>query len=48
MAQIWQCTVPSPDVDQSQSQSQDIVGPLEGSKEGSQRIDRLRRRQVKK
>ena len=41
------CTVPSPDVDQSQSQSQRLVRPLKGPKEESQQIDCLRRRQVK-
>jgi len=39
------CTVPSPGIDQSQSQrliqSQHIVGPLGESKEGSQQTNRL-------
>jgi len=39
------CTVPSPGVDQSQSQR--MVGSLEGSKEESQQIDHLRHHQVK-
>ena len=38
------CTVPSPDVDQSQSQC--LVGPLKGPKEESQQIDCLRHRLV--
>jgi len=38
------CTVPSPGVDQSQSQR--MVGPLKGGpREGSQQVDRIRRRQ---
>ena len=48
-AQDWGACVPSQGVDQSQSQSQHIVGPPEGPREGkeSQQVDRLGHRQVK-
>ena len=45
---VYRCTVPSPGVDQSrsQSQSQTYVGtPQGGPREESQQVDRLRRRQ---
>ena len=45
-SRLGACVLPRPRA-LTKSQSQRMVGPLEGSKEGSQQIDHLRHRQVK-